>query len=546
MLSYFAAVIFAIFALIACGNAVGDASEIVGIYAQDVYVEYDGNEHGITVNNVIDGDMILYKAVSGSDWTENPPSYIFPGVYEIEYKVERRGCNDFIGMATVTIVKAILGGISSPTETIICDGLSHGIKISGLQPTDGITYSTDGFDFSLDEPKWTDVGEYTVYFIVERDYAEYCGSGVLVILPDISGRYLNASFGIIELTSSGGTANGESITLEYDCSGAGKLGEDDFQVSNGILSYKGEEYTRITDDATVYAIKVNDERLYFLQEDKVDKLAVKINSNGADITYNGKVLMTVSGVNYCETGIVTDYVGLAFEVALAQSETEVVFSLRERQPEKDLTEITVYDGKEHTFDLGADYLFLTERESYVEAGKYTATVVESSDVFLPEVRTATLVILPDIIGVYLDGTTVIQITEERATKNFTEIVLDKTVDGWEAEGKTVVVIPDGIEIDGNEYVRVEDRAILIEVGGITYTTQFEGAPDSFMSVRKNGGVIEIICDGQTIAEIPFDGSEILTVNGESASFVDANGVATFVLGASEMDSPIVRVIIEAE
>ena len=75
MLSCLAAVIFVALALIACGNSTDGSSEIVGVYAQDVYVEYDGNAHGIIINNVVDSDKIFYKTPTSGVWSEESPSY---------------------------------------------------------------------------------------------------------------------------------------------------------------------------------------------------------------------------------------------------------------------------------------------------------------------------------------------------------------------------------------------------------------------------------------------------------------------------------------
>lgn len=547
MLSYSAAVVFVALALIACGNSAGGRSEIFGVYAQDVYVEYDGNAHGITVNNVLDDDKIFYKTAESEAWSDVAPSYIIPGVYEVEYKVERNGCNALVGSAKITIAKGVLKGITAIDETVICDGLAHGITLKGLQSTDVIAYSINGIDFSSDMPTASEVGEYTIYFVVERGYSEYRGSCVLEILPNISGRYLNGTYGVIELASTYGTVNGERLALEYDGTATGKLGEYEFQLSNGILSYKGAEYSKLEADDTVYSINVNGERLYFTEEDSVEKLTVQIKSSGAEIAYNGRVIKTVVGVNYCETGIITDYVDLAFEIRLEQSETEIELSARKRQDKKDLTEIVVYDGQAHGLGLGAEYVFLTARESHVEVGKYTATVAEVHDGFLPEVRAATLVILPDITGVYADGTTVIQITEECATRNFIELELNKTVDGWTVDGKTVVVTPDGIELDGIAYTRVLNRALLIEVGDITRTAEFAWELNFFMSVRNTDGVIVVEYGGMVIAEIPYISGEMtVTASGVAAPLTELNGVPSFIIGASELDRPVVHLIITVE
>ena len=66
------------------------------------------------------------------------------------------------------------------------DGEEHFVTILGTLPGDTVTYSTDGVNYSSTVPKYSELGEYTTYYKVERSGEEpVTGSSTIKISPKV-------------------------------------------------------------------------------------------------------------------------------------------------------------------------------------------------------------------------------------------------------------------------------------------------------------------------------------------------------------------------
>lgn len=77
-----------------------------GISAENIKKTYDGKAKKITINGVKSGDVVSYAGESG-EYGETQPVMIETGNYQVRYKVERAGYEDFYGSSRVEIVKAV-------------------------------------------------------------------------------------------------------------------------------------------------------------------------------------------------------------------------------------------------------------------------------------------------------------------------------------------------------------------------------------------------------------------------------------------------------
>ena len=133
------------------------------------------------------------------------------------------------------------------------DGQPHSISLTGLVPDDAtVTYSTDGTTFGTDNPAFTNVGTYTVYYSISKDnYNTSNGSKTVTINKKpvtIKADEQNIIWGnIIDQSryTTDGLATGDSIarlTLSPSTSALtdnGKISVNDVKIVNAA----GEDVT---------------------------------------------------------------------------------------------------------------------------------------------------------------------------------------------------------------------------------------------------------------------------------------------------------------
>lgn len=139
-------------------------------------ITYDGEEHTLlsTAGTAVGGTM-LYK-VNDGDWSSELPKATDVGSYTIYYMVQGDATHkDYTpesNTITVTINKADIdvSGLSVTGNSLYATGdLQPLVTATGSVSGGTLKYSTDGINWSTDIPTESEVGTYTVYYMVEGD-----------------------------------------------------------------------------------------------------------------------------------------------------------------------------------------------------------------------------------------------------------------------------------------------------------------------------------------------------------------------------------------
>lgn len=502
-------------------------SEIVGVSVESVEVVYDGQPHGVLVSGVVPNDIISYSS-DGSTWQSAEPKYADEGEYTVFVKIERGGCVSKTLRGTVEIRAAILNGVSSCNRRIIYDGNSHLPNINGITSGDKITYSLDGEAFS-DNVEIIGVGEYVVYYRVQRGFARYMDSCRIEIVPDITGTYYNEdALDTVEITE-------ETM---YDASGRGILLGREFYADGDVLVFDGTAYKRMNADEKIYTLTINGETARVLGGEEL-AIDVRFDEFGATITAENKVIK-VPNVNYCEyvTGSELITYGSVMRVT-----DDAVIQLSYRQ-EQDITvqnKYVLHDGNEHCIIPNTDAAvkvnvngeYADAIPKYSEEGIYRYEFLFEKDGYLPKKVTAELIIYPSLHGGYILGNSVIAIdgTDVLLNNVRTTLVLDS--DGMKINGETITVTDDGIIYKDELYSKTKDNNLVISVGGTTFmvSTTETGV---LLFVDNDRGYFYTVDDAELIYEfeIPFEVTEV-RLNSETAIASCGNyyvGVSDFFLG----------------
>lgn len=462
--------VFCLSAFSACSKEHSSPS-MSGIFAADVSVVYDGRQHSITVVNTIASDNVTYSTDEISFSSVNPV-FTEVGVYTVYFKVLRSGYPELSSSATVSISPTVLSGISADNISIVYDGLPHSIVIRGTQDLDLLSYSTDGVSFSSDVPEFTEVGNYTVYYCVERPYGEYKSSCTISILPDIYGRYFNPSFGVITLCQYSATVNYSSFPLSFSVSGSGYIDSDPFSVSNGVLYFNDLSFSLLSDSDCVYRLNNS---IYFRYSSS-GSLSICFKDNVAEISLDENVLLSVPDVNYCVSGVITDYSSLCFQQSFLSSsditDISVELSLRDMNPITVDCKYYTYDGLPHGFDFSVPVIFpdYTSPPSFTDVGKHTVSVLFLSDTYLPKILSCSIVILPDLSGVYVSTSHVIHISD--GAISFDGVYLGELSilnDAWAWNDLPISVSDNGLVYGNVTYIQTTDLMLVIYLNDEFYS-----------------------------------------------------------------------------
>lgn len=547
----------------ACGNPDGEGkdSELTNIFADNIEIDYDGLPHSITILNPYDSDEIYYSTSENGDWYAINPTFTNVGEYTVYYKVVRKGCADYISCATVTINKQILSDISANDIKYIYDGKAHGIIIKGTEIGDKITYSIDGEEF-LDECKQTGVGEYTVYYRVERENGEYRSSARLTILPNLQGKYLNRDEGIIILTANTAIINNEELKFDYDVNGNGNIGAERVGLDNGALSYQGKEYEKISDGEFVYKLNINENIVYVKGEDSIE-VGITFEQETATVKVDSYEVLQINGVNYCESAEQREYttsnVVMSFQAKSSDEITncEIILSCRNVREAENISELVMFDGKEHSISVesGITVMYIIDGEytleppKYKEVGTYTIHVVYIEDECLPVEITATLVIAPCIDGLYYNNNGLIVIKGKTVSINGVQSELEYKDNKWYIEGKAVVETEDGIKIGaaGAQYKkRINEDILVFAVDGQYYVITERIYEITIWYDEESGEVIVNDHDGDELIRCMVGKNGItVTVSDDEMDIIRQDGsMYLYLIGESDIDQdlPIIYII----
>ncbi len=480
----FASICIAVLCACSSPKSTAEMDEITDVYVHDVSVYFDNDYHGIDIEGLHDGDVVLYSIAENGVFSSTELLYKDVGVYVIYVKISRDNCHDLVRYATLTISVRPLDGISSADSVAEYDGLSHNISLDGVHDGDSVSYSLDGETF-FPSLELVEIGTYTVFYIVTRGYAEYRGSCNITILPSATGTYFNSTHGVIRID---GFSDSDGRAVTYDLSGVGYIGDKPFSLAAGSVTVDGVVYERIQDDTAVHTLSVNGSVVLYFKETSVS-VDVSFGDTGADISVNTSNI-SQPGYNYCESinSVVND--GLACGMSLTVSAENISIILSKRSPQSIENPFLqcFYDGLPHALPgegllYEVDGTFVASPPVYTEVGTHSARVVSIKPGYLPEYGISTLVIIPSPDGVYYSaaGKTVIRIENRTAVKNGNSVPLEYTDSGW---------IVDGVAL--TEY-----------------------------SALSSGTLAVVSCGDEIVEIVPLmNGCAFISVNGASAAFLD--------------------------
>lgn len=222
---------------------------------------YTGTDQTLVSADDITGGTIYYRVGEDGTWQETLPTGVDAGEYEIFYYVKGdknhkdNGSEEQpMGSCKATVAKKKITASADGFEGTYDENASRSIDVKVTDPADGykITYSTTGKEGSYTEenPAFTEVGEYTVYYRVEagKNYQAAEGSATVKIA--------GATFADGDITASGyqGTYDGASHKISVGTKGTADGASITYSTTGEADSYTDEvpEFKNATDGTTVY------------------------------------------------------------------------------------------------------------------------------------------------------------------------------------------------------------------------------------------------------------------------------------------------------
>ncbi|MGN8755792.1 hypothetical protein [Blautia sp. HCP3S3_C4] len=133
---------------------------------------YDAQPHSIALNVTTPGVTVTYATALEGPFTAELPMFTEPGRYVVIYRLERAGYQSITRTEDVMIqppqpIRHTASGYSG-----VYDGEAHTIELNVAAEGVAVTYATseDG-PYSVELPTFTDPGEYTVWFRLEKEYS---------------------------------------------------------------------------------------------------------------------------------------------------------------------------------------------------------------------------------------------------------------------------------------------------------------------------------------------------------------------------------------
>lgn len=151
---------------------------------EDTTITYDGQDHEFPVTVDVENAVITYSVGSDDEYTEEIPVFTEEGEYEVFYKVEKNGVVYEEGSFIVTIKAQDPIEVVEPVEETaeaVYDGEEHSFPVI-IEDKDAVVKYSDTEDgvYTEEAPKFKEVGEYTVFYLVEKNGKEIQHSNYVV------------------------------------------------------------------------------------------------------------------------------------------------------------------------------------------------------------------------------------------------------------------------------------------------------------------------------------------------------------------------------
>lgn len=531
-------VIAASIVFIGCNNPNAEerAGEEIEITIIQSEYEYDGEKHWIEVSGVKEGDEVRYST-DGEKWESARPEYSEPGEYEIYIRIDRRNSAAYIKQVTLVISRKSITGVFIRDITIIA-GREIKPNKEGTEETDEIKYSVNNGEYKdrieiIEEP-----GKYTVkYEIIREGEGKQNGEFTVTVLPDVSGTYVGNGEKVI-LTETTMTTENSKSTIEYGIDGKGKTDSNEtFQVSKDKLIMNNKTYDKQQENETIKELRINGKKYYVKSKD-ISRIEIKIKDNTAIVTVNNEKIAEIEEVNYVENiiggeKIEREYITNTVTIKIITDITEIELTKREKEEPKEITTTRLYDGTMHGIEIETEYEnvmyyengeYKTEQTQYKEIGEYEYTVIVMREGYVPSIIEGKLIILPDMSGIYIADNDVLEIDKYKAKLNNEEVEYEHGIEGGKINGQTAKYGNGKIELNGKEYVKTNEKILVIEInnercvitrsgeymelraelhGSVTRVSVTDKDTDEILGEWETSGTITTVTlDGKALPGIP--------------------------------------------
>ena len=386
---------------------------------------YDGKAHTIALNVATEGVTATFATSEDGAYTATQPSFTEPGEYTVWFRLEKEGYETVVGSANVTIKELAQIDYTVQGFNGYYDGKAHTIALNVA--TEGVTATfatSEGGAYTATQPSFTEPGEYTVWFRLEKENcATVTGSASVTIMElaqiDYSVQGYNGYYdGQPHSIALSIATEGVSVTYAASEDGAYSATLPSFTETGTYTVWfklEKENCETVVDSASVTIMQlgkieymVSNYSGYY--DGKAHTIALNVATEGVSVTYATSEDGAYSAAlpSFTETGTYTVW----FKLEKENCET-VVDSASVTITELGKIDYSVqgyngyYDGKAHTIALnvttdGVSVTYATSEDgaysaalpSFTEPGTYTVwfklekenceTVMDSASVTITE------------------------------------------------------------------------------------------------------------------------------------------------------------------
>ena len=159
-------------------------AEALPVIQYSVSGYYDGQAHSIVLNIATEGVTATFATSEDGAYTATQPSFTEPGEYTVWFRLEKEGYETVVGSANVTIKELAQIDYTVQGFNGYYDGKAHTIALNVA--TEGVTATfatSEGGAYTATQPSFTEPGEYTVWFRLEKENcATVTGSASVTIM----------------------------------------------------------------------------------------------------------------------------------------------------------------------------------------------------------------------------------------------------------------------------------------------------------------------------------------------------------------------------
>ena len=386
---------------------------------------YDGKAHSIVLNIATEGVTATFATSEDGAYTATQPSFTESGEYTVWFRLEKEGYETVTGSASVAIKELAQIEYTVQGFNGYYDGKAHTIALNVA--TEGVTATfatSEGGAYTATQPSFTEPGEYTVWFRLEKENcATVTGSASVTIMElaqiDYSVQGYNGYYdGQPHSIALSIATEGVSVTYAASEDGAYSATLPSFTETGTYTVWfklEKENCETVVDSASVTIMQlgkieymVSNYSGYY--DGKAHTIALNVATEGVSVTYATSEDGAYSAAlpSFTETGTYTVW----FKLEKENCET-VVDSASVTITELGKIDYSVqgyngyYDGKAHTIALnvttdGVSVTYATSEDgaysaalpSFTEPGTYTVwfklekenceTVMDSASVTITE------------------------------------------------------------------------------------------------------------------------------------------------------------------